>query len=209
MLPKEEVEWWVHLLERDEKSLSLRNRQLRDDLVRYLKGDLKAWTVFGNRVIPEPPPQPQFVPTAPPPEPQPVALVGAVARTTSEILPGMGIGGELPEAKKSIWFLLRKRATIIIGILTAGAAFSFSFFASHKNASLGSGQINPIGTGQIDRIEGGGGTMVVLIGMVILFGAAAYFAGRLYGKWGWIAVIAGFVVVCIGLAFLGGLGLFG
>ncbi|HUB64545.1 MAG TPA: hypothetical protein VL996_08905 [Methylocella sp.] len=65
--------------------------------------------------------------------------------------------------------------------------------------------VQPIGTGQIDRIEGSGASMVILIAMIILFGAAAYFTGRLYGKAGMIAVIAGFVVVVTGLLFLGGL----
>jgi hypothetical protein len=69
--------------------------------------------------------------------------------------------------------------------------------------------VQPIGTGSIDRIEGGGGTMVVLIAMIILFAGATYFTGRLYGKVGYIACAAGFVVVCITLAFVGGLGVFG
>ena len=51
--------------------------------------------------------------------------------------------------------------------------------------------------------------MVVLIAMVILFAGATYFTGRLYGKAGYIACAAGFVVVCITLAFVGGLGIFG
>ncbi|HEY4848670.1 MAG TPA: hypothetical protein VIH87_12980 [Methylocella sp.] len=59
----------------------------------------------------------------------------------------------------------------------------------------------PIGTGTIDRIEGGGG-LVVLIAMIILFGAATYFTGRLYGNVGYIACGVGFVVVCVTLAFL-------
>jgi hypothetical protein len=80
VLPKEEVEWWVDLLERDEKTLSLRNRQLRDDLVCFLKGDLKAWIVFGNRVIPEPLPQPEIVPPITPPESRPREMVGAAER---------------------------------------------------------------------------------------------------------------------------------
>jgi hypothetical protein len=69
--------------------------------------------------------------------------------------------------------------------------------------------VQPIGTGSIDRIEGGGGTMVVLVAMVILFAGATYFTGRLYGKAGYIACAAGFAVVCITLAFVGGLGIFG
>jgi hypothetical protein len=47
--------------------------------------------------------------------------------------------------------------------------------------------------------------MVILIAMIILFGGAAYFTGRLYGKAGMIAVVAGFVVVLIGLLATGGL----
>jgi hypothetical protein len=69
--------------------------------------------------------------------------------------------------------------------------------------------VQPVGVGTIDRIEGAGGSLVVFIAMCILFGAATYFTGRLYGKVGYIACAAGFVVVCIALAFVGGLGLFG
>jgi hypothetical protein len=69
--------------------------------------------------------------------------------------------------------------------------------------------VQPIATGSIDRIEGGGGTMVVLVAMIILFAGATYFTGRLYGKPGYIACAAGFLVVCVTLAFVGGLGIFG
>jgi hypothetical protein len=65
--------------------------------------------------------------------------------------------------------------------------------------------VNPIGVGSIDRIEGGGGTMVVVIAMIILFAAATYATGSLYGKAGYIACGVGFVVVCVTLAFVGGL----
>ena len=61
----------------------------------------------------------------------------------------------------------------------------------------------------IDRVEGGSGTMVVMIAMIILFGAATYFTGRLYGKAGYITCGIGFLVVCITLAFLGGMGIIG
>ena len=64
--------------------------------------------------------------------------------------------------------------------------------------------VQPIGVGTIDRIEGGGGTMVVLGAMIILFGAATYFTGRLYGQVGYIACAVGFVVVVGTLAFVGG-----
>jgi len=65
--------------------------------------------------------------------------------------------------------------------------------------------VKEIGTGQIDRVEGTGGSMVVLLAMIILFGAAAYFTGRLYGKVGMYSVIAGFAVVVFTLYSVGGL----
>jgi hypothetical protein len=65
--------------------------------------------------------------------------------------------------------------------------------------------VKPVGVGTIDRVEGGGGTMVVLIAMLLLFGAATYFTGRLYGKPGYIACGIGFAVVVFTLAFVGGL----
>ena len=64
--------------------------------------------------------------------------------------------------------------------------------------------VQPVGVGTIDRIEGGSGTMVVLIAMIILFAAATYFTGRLYGQVGYIACAVGFVVVVGTLAFVGG-----
>jgi hypothetical protein len=65
--------------------------------------------------------------------------------------------------------------------------------------------VQPIGTGSIDRIEGNGASMVILVAMIILFSGAAYFTGRLYGKAGMIAVVAGFVVVLVGLLVTGGI----
>jgi len=65
--------------------------------------------------------------------------------------------------------------------------------------------VKEIGTGSIDRAEGSGGSLVILIAMVILFAGAAYFTGRLYGRTGMIAVVAGFVLVVIGLMATGGL----
>jgi hypothetical protein len=60
-------------------------------------------------------------------------------------------------------------------------------------------------TGSINAVEGSGGSFVILIAMIILFGGAAYFTGRLYGKAGMIAVIGGFFVILVGLLALGGL----
>jgi hypothetical protein len=67
--------------------------------------------------------------------------------------------------------------------------------------------VQPIGPSQLDRIEGGGGAMIILIAMIILFGAAVYFSGRLYGPAGYITCAVGVVVVLFTLAFVGGLGL--
>ena len=65
--------------------------------------------------------------------------------------------------------------------------------------------VKEIGTGQIDRVEGNGGSLVVLVAMVILFGAAAYFTGRLYGNTGLYTCLAGFVVVVFTLYATGGI----
>lgn len=65
--------------------------------------------------------------------------------------------------------------------------------------------VKDIGTGSIDRVEGTGASLVILLAMIILFSGAAYFTGRLYGKAGMIAVVAGFIVVVVGLLFTGGL----
>lgn len=65
--------------------------------------------------------------------------------------------------------------------------------------------VKDVGTGTIDRVEGSGASLVILIAMIILFSGAAYFTGRLYGKAGMITVVAGFFVVVIGLMFLGGI----
>lgn len=65
--------------------------------------------------------------------------------------------------------------------------------------------VTSAGTGAINAVEGSGASMVILIAMILLFGGAAYFTGQLYRKTGMIAVVAGFVVVLVGLLSLGGL----
>ena len=65
--------------------------------------------------------------------------------------------------------------------------------------------VKQVGTGQIDRVEGTGGSLVILIAMIILFGAATYFTGRLYGKMGLYACAAGFAIVAFTLYAVGGL----
>jgi hypothetical protein len=64
--------------------------------------------------------------------------------------------------------------------------------------------VNPTAS-SIDVSEGSGESFVILIALIIVFSAAAWFTGRLYGRNGMIAVIAGFVVVLVGLLALGGL----
>lgn len=49
-------------------------------------------------------------------------------------------------------------------------------------------------TGAINAYEGTGASLVILVAMIIPFAAAGYFTGRLYGKQGMIAVIAGMVL---------------
>jgi hypothetical protein len=58
---------------------------------------------------------------------------------------------------------------------------------------------------RIGVTEGPSETAIILIALFIAFGAAAYFTGRLYGRYGMMAVGGGFVAVVVGLFVLGGL----
>jgi hypothetical protein len=60
-------------------------------------------------------------------------------------------------------------------------------------------------TPAIGVIEGPMESFIVLLALILVFGAAAYFTGSLYGRAGQIAIGAGFVVVVVGLFLLGGL----
>ena len=66
--------------------------------------------------------------------------------------------------------------------------------------------VGQTGNTVIQTTEGSGTSMVILIALLILFGAAAYFTGRLYGTTGMIVVAAGFVVTVFVLYTLGGIG---
>lgn len=66
--------------------------------------------------------------------------------------------------------------------------------------------ITPYGTGGINAMVTGGAALVVLLFMVILFGAAWYFTARDYGTPGHLATIIGFIVALGFLYFLGGIG---
>lgn len=57
----------------------------------------------------------------------------------------------------------------------------------------------PAAQGTIDTLERTGPSLVILIALIVIFGAAAFFTGRLYGRAGMIAVIAGFFLVVTGL----------
>jgi hypothetical protein len=72
------------------------------------------------------------------------------------------------------------------------------------SAAMAAEIVKQVGVGTIDRVNAGGGGMVVLIAMIILFGAATYFTGRLYGQIGYIACGIGFLVVVSTLGFVGG-----
>ncbi|HXW71247.1 MAG TPA: hypothetical protein VEK34_07405 [Methylocella sp.] len=63
----------------------------------------------------------------------------------------------------------------------------------------------PAAQGTVDTLEGSTPSLVILIAMIIIFGGAAFFTGRLYGRVGMIAIGAGFVVVVTALYTLGGL----
>ncbi len=65
--------------------------------------------------------------------------------------------------------------------------------------------VQPTAGGSIDALEGRHESILILIAMIMIFGAAAYFTGSLYGWPGWIAVIAGFFFVATSLYVLGGI----
>lgn len=66
--------------------------------------------------------------------------------------------------------------------------------------------VGQTGNTAIQVTESGTASYVVLIALTILFGAAAYFTGRLYGTTGMVVVAAGFVVTVFVLYTLGGIG---
>ncbi|HUZ92134.1 MAG TPA: hypothetical protein VMU78_09580 [Methylocella sp.] len=61
----------------------------------------------------------------------------------------------------------------------------------------------PAAVGLADTIESGGPSIVTLMAVIIFFGAAAYFTGRLYGLPGMTAVIAGYFVVLTSILLAG------
>ena len=66
--------------------------------------------------------------------------------------------------------------------------------------------VGQTGNTAIQVTESGGGSFVVLIALIILFGAAAYFTGRLYGATGMVVCAVGFAVAVGVLYVLGGIG---
>jgi len=64
--------------------------------------------------------------------------------------------------------------------------------------------VNPI-VAKIGVVEGTTESAMILIALILVFGAAAYFTGSLYGRTGQIVIAAGFVAVVVGLFVLGGL----
>jgi hypothetical protein len=97
------------------------------------------------------------------------------------------------------WILTTLRFYTIIATVGIASAFAVISILSFARWEL---QHILIETGQVDRTKGGPASMVILIAMVILFGGAAYFTGRLYGKAGMLSVFAGFVVIVLGLLAL-------
>jgi hypothetical protein len=66
--------------------------------------------------------------------------------------------------------------------------------------------VGQTGNTAIQVTEGSGATMVVVIALLILFGAAAYFTGRLYSTTGIIVCAVGFLATVGVLYALGGIG---
>jgi hypothetical protein len=64
--------------------------------------------------------------------------------------------------------------------------------------------VNPV-VAKIGVVEGPTESAMILIALILVFGAAAYFTGSLYGRTGQITIAAGFVIVVVGLYVLGGI----
>jgi hypothetical protein len=111
---EKEVEWWVHLLELGE-NLSLRNRQSRDDLIRYLKGEIDPWRVFGRvREIDEHPPP--FEPEPPKPgeegePPRPLFAAAPVPSGTPSLDPP--VSPSVPEVLHATHALTQQRHALL------------------------------------------------------------------------------------------------
>lgn len=109
------------------------------------------------------------------------------------------------------WILATLRIYAIVASVGSAVAVTVISILAFLSAVLHHKAIvPPIGTGRIDRIEVGGATFAVPIVIIILIGAATYFAGELYGKAGYIAYgVWRWVRGRSGRALLAGLSLFG
>jgi hypothetical protein len=111
------------------------------------------------------------------------------------IMPLFGVAAYLAHGKYGVTGLVSVVSVFVLGC----------FFKLLSSISV----IGPIASRNPpiqDRIEGGGGTMVVLIAMIILFAAATYFAGR-YGEEGQAGMVTIIVVLVLVAFMLGGLNL--
>jgi hypothetical protein len=85
----------------------------------------------------------------------------------------------------------------LTGLLSVAAVFGLGLLYKLANSISATGAPrSTIPTSQSDQI-GSGASMVILVAMIIMFGGAAYFTGRLYGKTGALTVIV--VLVIFGL----------
>ncbi|MGA7386032.1 MAG: caspase family protein, partial [Methylocella sp.] len=130
----------LRLLECDEAILFPYDQAIRDNVVRYLKGEVDFASVFARvRQIDDHPP---------PHEPEPLGLVGAVAPrappiatrpeppiiyplvtpSALEALPGTSGGGELPEAKIPILSLWPTKAFFIPAVFAIGVVILAVYF---------------------------------------------------------------------------------
>ena len=65
--------------------------------------------------------------------------------------------------------------------------------------------VNPTAPGTWLQLRAAAESLVILVAMIVVFGAAAYSTGSLYGRSGLISIVAGFAVVVAALFLLGGL----
>jgi hypothetical protein len=90
------------------------------------------------------------------------------------------------------------------GLVSIGSVLLLGFFFKLLNLISATGQIAPkTPLVRSNQADGSSGSFIVLIAMIILFGAAAYFAGRLYGDVRVFTIIVVFIIIGLTLGSIG------
>jgi hypothetical protein len=84
-----------------------------------------------------------------------------------------------PMAPVRGWLILCHQQNSMRGVGPAGSGNRYKLGERRTMATVGNA-----GTAVIGVTEGSGASMVILIAMIILFGGAAYFTGRVYAEQG-------------------------